>query len=724
MFAPPIKVPKARTAVQAPPAPASRPHPFADLTVDSQSLVVEPNRAASRVHGGGFSRIPLFARDPRGGPQGRPSRSHREVAIAKVNDPLEHEADHVAEKAIGMSEPAWPHRCACSGACPQCESGRSTIPRYMRMDGSHPTTTAAPPIVQDVLSSSGHPLDMATRAYFEPRFGHDLGNVRVHSDILAAQSADAVQARAYTVGCDVVFGRRQYAPHTPEGQRLLAHELAHTLQHESTQGLSGSLLLRAPLELNRLSYQQLIARADELFRRAAAAYIKETGSGASVALLRREFTVGVLQGVKNGELVTLVGANNAALDPYLERVVGPGERVVPSVELTAHNLRTDLPKKTGHALAHAEPPLTQAAKVEGLSDSVVASSNLGCADCVAQMAEHSPGVSHANPKVASRGSVTPSGSIARPVTTTAVDIDPAQRYRGGRTPPRDVGRATITTGEITAVEKSAATLAEDIPESVIVDEAAIQGVPAAESPGAGRTPRSTPLTAPESSAEPFWTRQVPRPAPMLEPDLGFLAAAKAGAKAGLKEAFSAGNIAAIAIPETLLRVADIAAARQAIRKIQIKFTKEGFAKGVAAGVAGWSYMDANSNLKNGVTPFRLRDMEDPGGLLPYSRLFQVAQAYENVAVDLGYEFSKAKTQKWRNKMRADGLAELARRGYHYGIEEGPTVKRTYLGNMIVEEEIDPEESGPPRYLFTNDFINKLAWVLHPYTDPEVEKAIR
>jgi hypothetical protein len=343
------------------------------------------------------------------------------------------------------------------------------------------------------------------------------------------------------------------------------------------------------------------------------------------------------------------------------------------------------------------------------------------------MAEHSPGVSHANPKVASRGSVTPSGSIARPVTTTAVDIDPAQRYRGGRTPPRDVGRATITTGEITAVEKSVATLAGDVAESVIVDEAAIRGVPAAKSPGGGGIPRSTPLTAPEPFAEPFWTRQVPGPAPMLEPNPRFWEATKAGAKVGLKEAFSAGNIAMIAIPETILRVADVAAAREAIRTIEIKFAKEGYAKGVAAGVAGWSYMQAHSNLKNRVTQARLRGLEDPGGLLEYSRMLQIAEATENYAVDLGHQFSSSQTLQWKEKQLAYGLAELAKHGYHFKAPpDAPAVKRVHHGTFIVEEELDPAESGPkskPQYLSTNYFIDKLAWVLRPTTDRRVEEAI-
>jgi hypothetical protein len=92
-----------------------------------------------------------------------------------------------------------------------------------------------PSIVQDVLHSSGQPLDGGTRALVEPRFGHDFSRVRVHTDSRAAESADAVSALAYTVGDQIVFAAGQYAPQSPSGQKLMVHELTHVVQ----QGLSG-----------------------------------------------------------------------------------------------------------------------------------------------------------------------------------------------------------------------------------------------------------------------------------------------------------------------------------------------------------------------------------------------------------------------------------------------------------------------------------------------------
>lgn len=86
-----------------------------------------------------------------------------------------------------------------------------------------------PPVVHAVLNrGGGQPLDTATRAFMKPRFGHDFSRVRIHADERAAESAQSINALAYTVGNDIVFGAGQYAPMTAMGQRLLAHELTHT----------------------------------------------------------------------------------------------------------------------------------------------------------------------------------------------------------------------------------------------------------------------------------------------------------------------------------------------------------------------------------------------------------------------------------------------------------------------------------------------------------------
>jgi hypothetical protein len=99
-----------------------------------------------------------------------------------------------------------------------------------------------PPIVHDVLRGPGQPLDNAARAYFEPRLGDDFSRVRVHTGEKAAASARAVNALAYTVGRDLVFGAGQYSPSSAEGRRLLVHELTHVVQQGATASVEPTVI--------------------------------------------------------------------------------------------------------------------------------------------------------------------------------------------------------------------------------------------------------------------------------------------------------------------------------------------------------------------------------------------------------------------------------------------------------------------------------------------------
>jgi hypothetical protein len=99
-------------------------------------------------------------------------------------------------------------------------------------DTGRKPTAGVPPIVHAVLRSPGQPLDAATSAFFEPRFRHDFSRVRVHTDGVAQASTRAVNAIAYTVGRQIVFGRGHHSVTNIEGQALLAHELAHVVQQE------------------------------------------------------------------------------------------------------------------------------------------------------------------------------------------------------------------------------------------------------------------------------------------------------------------------------------------------------------------------------------------------------------------------------------------------------------------------------------------------------------
>src|SRR2546421_619809 len=91
-----------------------------------------------------------------------------------------------------------------------------------------------PSLVKDVVGSGGgSPLDRDTKGFMESRLGADFGDVRVHTDATASESARSVQAHAYTIGSDVVFQSGKYQPESDSGERMLAHELTHVVQQRS-----------------------------------------------------------------------------------------------------------------------------------------------------------------------------------------------------------------------------------------------------------------------------------------------------------------------------------------------------------------------------------------------------------------------------------------------------------------------------------------------------------
>ncbi|MFL5383935.1 MAG: DUF4157 domain-containing protein [Longimicrobiaceae bacterium] len=141
--------------------------------------------------------------------------------------------------------------CACGGATGpdgMCDRCRERALRNLQRAAvaAAPQPEVAPHAVHEVLRSPGEPLDAGVRRWMEPHLGRDLGDVRVHTDARAADSARAVAARAYTVGRRIVFGAGAYAPATGDGRRLLAHELTHVAQQEGAPGPPGTLEIGRP----------------------------------------------------------------------------------------------------------------------------------------------------------------------------------------------------------------------------------------------------------------------------------------------------------------------------------------------------------------------------------------------------------------------------------------------------------------------------------------------
>lgn len=149
----------------------------------------------------------------------RKKKIQTKLTIGASNDPLEQEADRVADQVL---------------AAPAHPSVGNTAPHIQRHTGSTEVGTTAPVSVDQVLASPGRALDVALQRDMSQRFNHDFAQVRIHSDAAAAQSAREVHAHAYTTGQHIVFGENKFSPSTRAGQRLLAHELTHVVQQAGT----------------------------------------------------------------------------------------------------------------------------------------------------------------------------------------------------------------------------------------------------------------------------------------------------------------------------------------------------------------------------------------------------------------------------------------------------------------------------------------------------------
>jgi hypothetical protein len=182
-----------------------------------------------------------------------PGAAHRYRSNSDVDDPPAQHAASSAGHAFSIFRKAG---CSCGGGCPSCQSSAASLKisqpndaaeieadqiadRVMRMpvydtkpkpNLSH--SSQSPDHVRSVINSSGRPLDLKTRNFFEPRFGYDLRGVRIHTDSRAGESASRINARAYTIGNDIVFGDGEYSG-SESGRQLLAHELAHVIQNST-----------------------------------------------------------------------------------------------------------------------------------------------------------------------------------------------------------------------------------------------------------------------------------------------------------------------------------------------------------------------------------------------------------------------------------------------------------------------------------------------------------
>lgn len=164
---------------------------------------------------------PILQLQPTIGNQAVQSLIQAKLKISQPGDQGEQEADRIAAQVMRLPE---------SQTAKESEITESSgwIPKFTPNMQTH----------VNPIGGGGQPLPEAVRAFFEPRFGHDFSQVRIHTDARAVESAQALNALAYTLGRDIVFGAGQYAPGTTEGRRLLAHELTHVVQQSRALSIS------------------------------------------------------------------------------------------------------------------------------------------------------------------------------------------------------------------------------------------------------------------------------------------------------------------------------------------------------------------------------------------------------------------------------------------------------------------------------------------------------
>jgi len=156
------------------------------------------------------------------------------LEVGAADEPLEREADEAAQRVLRMPKPP--------SAVDEVPSAPTSPSPLLQMRAE--TSPVSPDMEADLLSlnSGGFPLQAQSRAFFEPRFGHNFGQVRLHQGDKAAQMAKALSAKAFTLGNDIVLG----ASSSPDDKNLMGHELAHVVQQRRKRGPIARRIQRQP----------------------------------------------------------------------------------------------------------------------------------------------------------------------------------------------------------------------------------------------------------------------------------------------------------------------------------------------------------------------------------------------------------------------------------------------------------------------------------------------
>ena len=162
------------------------------------------------------------------------------LTVNQRGDKYEQEADAMAEKIMHKEQPDIQLQSitpfAVQTKCAHCEKEENQV-QQKEIDVKETVADNSLENQVENLNGKGEPLSPALRNFYEPKFGYDFSKVKIHSDTVAAKSAQSINALAYTTGNNIVFNNEQYAPHTDSGKKLLGHELTHVVQQAGTDAV-------------------------------------------------------------------------------------------------------------------------------------------------------------------------------------------------------------------------------------------------------------------------------------------------------------------------------------------------------------------------------------------------------------------------------------------------------------------------------------------------------
>ena len=156
------------------------------------------------------------------------------LTINTPGDPYEQQADAMAEQVMRMKDPFIQPKpfITIQRKCAHCEEEEKNMQRKDNGQGETKEQDGFENYINN-LQSSGQPMPAEVRNFYEPRFGYDFSSVKLHTDSMAAKSAQSINALAYTSGNNIVFNNGQYSPESESGKKLLAHELTHIVQQKA-----------------------------------------------------------------------------------------------------------------------------------------------------------------------------------------------------------------------------------------------------------------------------------------------------------------------------------------------------------------------------------------------------------------------------------------------------------------------------------------------------------